>query len=176
MKTFLVRVFLVVRFSPFIILNEMIFNIYLFMKYFKIYTLSGLQIFSWQVSESLMCPDTNKLEAGFHSDTSQDRCPRGGTSFPKWLLPESMSCGWAPVASCLSGRLTYISRWLWPRLLSYYCAAPWDFVCNLCEWGVSIPQTSDSLKSKPCLPSKPNVMGSGHSSTGPPGWGALCGT
>ena len=31
-------------------------------------------------------------------------------------------------------------------------------MCNLCEWGVYIPQTSDSPNSKPCLPSKPNIM------------------
>ena len=102
--------------------------------------------------ESLMCPDTDKLKAGFHSDTCQDRCPCGRTSFPKWPLPVSMSCGWAPVASCLSRKLTNIRRWISPRLLS------WDFVCNLCEWGVYIPQTSDSPNSKPCLPSKPNIM------------------
>lgn len=109
-----------------------------------------------------MCPDTNKQEAGFHSDTCQDQCPCGRAGFPKWLLPESRPCGWAPVASCLSRKLTNISRWISPRLLSYQCAALWDFVCNLCEWSVSIPQTSDSPKSKPCLPSKPNVIGSGH--------------
>lgn len=126
---------------------------------FKYVLSSCLQIFSRKLVESLMCPDTNKLKAGSH--TCRDRCPCGRTSFPKWPLPVSMSCGWAPVASCLSGKLTNIRRWISPRLLS------WDCVCNLCEWAVYIPQISDSPNSKPCLPSKPNIMGSALSSTGP---------
>ena len=47
----------------------------------------------------------NKPEGGFQSGTCQHPCPCGGTSSPKWLLPVSLSPGWAPVAFCLSGRL-----------------------------------------------------------------------
>ena len=42
-------------------------------------------------------------------------------SLPKWLPPMFVSPGGIPVASCFSRRLSKISRWVWPRLLSNYC-------------------------------------------------------
>ena len=81
-------------------------------------------------------PEANKLEGGFHDGTFQYQCYYGRMSSQKWLLPASLSPGGVPVASCLSRRLSKISRWVWLRLLSNYCFCPrsrsvWNFVCLL---------------------------------------------
>ena len=82
---------------------------------------------------------------------------------------------------CLFGRLSNISKWVWPRLLSNYCFCPgswsvWDFVGALYEWGLYFPQLSDPLESKPCCFSKPNILGAYFSCTGPLGWRPQCRT
>ena len=58
------------------------------------------------------------------------------------LLPVSVSPGWAPLAPCLFGRISEISRRVWPRLLSNRCVclgsrSMWDFVCILLAQSLS---------------------------------------
>ena len=53
--------------------------------------------------------------------------------------PVLLSPDGALVASCLSGRLFNINKWIWPRVLSndYFCPGSWtlwDFVCSLWGW------------------------------------------
>ena len=65
-------------------------------------------------------PGTVRLEGGFQNDACQHKCPCGRARFPKCLLSVCLSPGSIPVASYLSGRLSKISKWVWPRLLSNY--------------------------------------------------------
>ena len=140
-------------------------------------------------------PSINKLEGGFQNVTCQSWCPCiricccsvtksclilcnpmdcsmpgfpvpcSRMSSPKWLLSASTSPRWVPVASCLSRRLSKISKWVWPRLFSnYFCPGSWKM------WW-----PSDSPRSKPHWSSEPSVLGAHVPSTGPPGWGAQCG-
>lgn len=60
-------------------------------------------------------------------------------SSQKWLL-QCPSPKRAPVVSCLSGSLSKVSQWVWPRLHSSHCFCPaswsvWDSVCPW-EWNL----------------------------------------
>ena len=57
-------------------------------------------------------------------------------------------------ASCLCGRLSKISRWVWRRFLSNFCLCPgsqcmWTFVWAFWERCLYFPQPSGSPESKP---------------------------
>ena len=57
-----------------------------------------------------------------------------------------------PIASCLSRRLSKISKEVWPRLSSNHCFCPgfcrlWDFVYTLQEFCLHLPPSSDSSES-----------------------------
>ena len=76
-------------------------------------------------------PFANKLKGRFQNDTYQHQWP--------WNRIKSWNIGHkcvSPVSACLSGRLSKISWWVWPMLLSNYCFCPgsqsvWDFVCTI---------------------------------------------
>ena len=58
----------------------------------------------------------NKLEGRFQNATCQPQTPFG-THSQQWLLPESLSAEWVHVVL----RLSKMSKWIWPKLLSNYC-------------------------------------------------------
>lgn len=62
-----------------------------------------------------------KLEEGIQNVPCQHHCLSGRMCFPRWLLPVLMAPGWAPVASCFSGRLSKIHWYAWLQLFSDYC-------------------------------------------------------
>ena len=99
-----------------------------------------------------------------------ERAPQNGCH-------ECLSPRWAPVASFLSGRLSKISREVWPRLLSNHCFSPGtrsmlEFVCTLSEWSVYFPQPSGFPESNPHWPSNPNILRAHLPRAGSLGWGA----
>lgn len=66
----------------------------------------------------------------------------------KWFLTESVSQGGVPVVSCLSVRLSKISRQIWPLCLCF------ELQASEVLW---VPFKS-SLVHKPSWPSKPDIM------------------
>lgn len=62
-----------------------------------------------------------KLEEGIQNVPCQHHCLSGRMCSPRWLLPVLMAPGWAPVASCFSGRLSKIHWYAWLQLFSDYC-------------------------------------------------------
>ena len=86
--------------------------------------------------------------------------------------------GRVPVASSLSRRLSKISKWVWPRLLLYYClcSGPWimrDFACPLRAESL-LPVVLSSPGHKLCWFSKPDILGDYFPSAAPLGFGAQC--
>lgn len=92
------------------------------------------------------------------------------------------SPGWVPVVFCLSGRVSRISRWVWPRLLSNDCFCPgsqsvWDFVCVFEEWSLYLPQPSGLVTVSPTGVQSQMFWGFNvFPGTGSQGWGACCGS
>ena len=56
----------------------------------------------------------------------------------KWLLPASMSPGGILVAFCFSKRLSKISKWVWPRLLSNCCLCHGSWSMWFCMHSVTV--------------------------------------
>ena len=83
--------------------------------------------------------------------TCQPQCPHGRLKSIKWLLLVSMSPRWAPVASCLSGRLYKIIRWFDPGFFQIIVSSVGLRLCEilhvLFRSGFSCPQSSSSPKS-----------------------------
>ena len=67
-----------------------------------------------------------------------------------WWWSESVSPGGIPVASCLSRRLSEVSKWIWLKILYNYCLclgawSLWEFARALWEQSFWCPQFSGSL-------------------------------
>ena len=75
----------------------------------------------WWVGQPL---GISRLEGGFQNNTYQHPCHQGGLSSSKWLPPVNPSPGGVLVASCLSMRLSKVSKWASPTLLSNYYLYP----------------------------------------------------
>ena len=75
----------------------------------------------WLTGGLCWVPGTNRLEGGFQNGACLYWCYHGRTSSPKWLLPSFPPPRGVLLASCLSGRLSKISKWVSPKLLSNCC-------------------------------------------------------
>lgn len=111
-----------------------------------------------------LAPSANKLERGFQNGSCHRQCPHGRASFPKCLPPVSLSPRWAPVAFCLSRRLSEIRRWICPGffqiIASVLCPGSCQILCEPIKSGISILLSSLGLpKVRPHWSSKLYIWG-----------------
>lgn len=70
----------------------------------------------------------------------------------KWLLPDCQSPGGFPISSCLSRRLSKITKRIWPKHLSNYCLllvlTICEILCPLCKREASVSCISLALQNK----------------------------
>ena len=90
-----------------------------------------------------------------------------------------MSPRWVPIASCLSRRFSISTGGSDQSSFQTTASALGLRVCEILyvsfKSEIYFPQPSGSPQSKPCWPSKLNVLGACLPGTGPPGWGPWCG-
>ena len=110
--------------------------------------------------------------------------PAPGSSWehklPKIVATQPLQPEVVPVTSYFAGKLSKISKWLWPILLSDSCLCAgsrrvWDFVCILWEQSLCFLQPSGTQSHKPCWPSKADGSGARLPTEGPLGWEARYG-